>query len=90
MKIGIDSGVIESLASTAENAEHYLRQLAREGHDLSIITGDSAVNVKCLDLYIASKSAESLVSDGVAKNSLLFPDQVNTWWDIYNHIRYEL
>ena len=42
------------------------------------------------DLYMASQSGKPLIPVGVVKNFLLFPDQVNTWWGLYNHIRYEL
>lgn len=88
MKIGVDSDVIENLISATENTEYYLQQLAREGHDVKTITeGKECGN---LDLYITSKPTKLTVPDGVAKNFLLFPDQVSTWWEIYNHIRYEL
>jgi len=89
MKIGIDSVVIEKLARTDENSEYYLGQLVCEGHDVKIvIQGEGCEN---LDLYITNESSEDpILLAGAVKNFLLFPGEVGTWWEVYNHVRYEL
>lgn len=68
MKIGIDPSVIQSLASTTENAEYYLAQLKREGHEIELLTDPK--ESEGLDLHV--------------------DDKFGSWWEIYNHIRYEL
>jgi hypothetical protein len=88
MNIGINSAVIDQLRQTSENTEHYLRQLAREGHDVKIVAGEE--ECRDLDLYVASKAIATVSLAGSVKYHLSYPDQVGTWWEIYNHIRYEL
>lgn len=89
MKIGINANVIENLKSTTENTEYYLRQLTSEGHEVKIvIQGEGCEN---LDLYITNESSEDpILLAGAVKNFLLFPGEVGTWWEVYNHVRYEL
>ncbi len=88
MEIGIDRGVMEDLSSTTENTEYYLFQLTCEGHNVKTINEGKGCGD--LDLYITNKPTKLTVPLGAVKNLLLFPGQVGTWWEIYNHIRYEL
>jgi len=85
MVIGVNFESLQKLTSTTENTEHYLHQLALEGHQLEVVTSIC----EGLDMYIADEF-EGFIPADVVKHLLLFPSQVGTWWDIYNYIRYEI
>ena len=88
MKIGINfEDVIVPLASTAEDTEYYLRQLEREGHNLEIITNDSVDSAK---KWLADRGLAMPVFDVCRILDVYIDVKFKTWWEIYNHIRYDV
>jgi hypothetical protein len=101
MRIGISASILPT-----EYVAYYIAQLTREGHEIVLVSDHTREEIDSgatFEMCICS-DLEKLVSlVGAVKHLLFFPESrnvhencpqqivnVGSWWEIYNHIRYEI
>ncbi|OHA85874.1 MAG: hypothetical protein A3A90_00555 [Candidatus Zambryskibacteria bacterium RIFCSPLOWO2_01_FULL_35_19] len=104
MKIGISEDIIEDLCLT-DSIGYYPRQLVSKGHEILVVVNSSVYDYRemvsgqvrtrplvgeNLTIYITSESSKPVFPGAPVKIVLIFPTQVSNWWDIYNHLWYEV
>ena len=97
MRIGIGQSAL-----SAKHAGFYVVQLKQEGHEITPIS-EIDTNCTVLEVYICDNLDELILLVDIVRHLLFFPTKYNqhekepkgivrvgSWWEIYNHIRYEI